>query len=214
MNKKSFKEINIPTWYFYYNISRKSKIRKNITTIKAVTIAEQIKEKICFFNFNKELLDKLFIKGEKKIYQIIESKNIKKEYLKKDLKEYEKKLKNLILENDYKTITNIELEIINKEKIKLIKKISSIKEEINTLSLNERNYILEYKLILNIWYFISNYKDFLSICRYFKFFEIFTSTVIIKAKSVYISLFQEIEQILMLLVNLMGIEPMYWSKAI
>jgi len=201
MNKKSFKEINIPTWYFYYNISRKSKIRKNITTIKAVTIAEKIKEKLCTFNFNKNLLEKLFIKGEQKIYQTIESKNIKKNYLKKELEEYEKKLKNLILENDYKNITNIELEIINKEKMNLIKKISSIKEEINNISLNERNYILEYKIIWNIWYFISNYKDFLSFCRYFKFFEIFTSTIIIKANSLYISLFQEIEQILMLLVD-------------
>jgi len=106
-----------------------------------------------------------------------------------------------------------EKEIILQEKENLIKKISSLKEEINSFEL-KRNYILEFSIFWNIWYYLVNHIHNNKECRYLRFYEIFTSTIIITAKGAIVPIFSDIRLIYTRLVDLTGIEPVYRSKAV
>jgi len=134
--------------------------------------------------------------------------------LEKEVKILEEELRNIIFNKDIiNNSNNIEKEIILQEKENLIKKNSSLKEEINSFEL-KRNYILEFSIFWNIWYYLVNHIHNNKECRYLRFYEIFTSTIIITAKGAIVPIFSDIRLIYTRLVDLTGIEPVYRSKAV
>jgi len=210
----SIDSLNIPIKSLHYKIPKKSKVYNKITFISTDKILNILYNNLLNFTFNKRLLNDILDKWEKQIQNNILEKNSRETYIKEQISNLEKQLRTILIDNKLINLSEIEKDLLEKEKQNIIKKISSLKEELNNLSTNTRNYILEYKIFWNIWYYLANLNINNTKGRYLKLFEFFASTLIITTKEPILSYFPHIKEIYARLVDLTGIEPVYRHKAV
>ena len=210
----SWDNLNIPLNVLHYKIPKKSKVYQKYSFIWTNKIVDFLKKELTNFIFNKTLLNKILKLWKKRLKTNLEKNSLRKRYLKEQIELLEKQLKTILIDNKLINLTQIESDVLEKEKQEIIKKISSLKEEYSNIEWVKRNYILEYNLFWNMWYILVNNKDKDNRYRYLKLFEILISTLVITSKSFILSYFSNIKDIYTRLVDLMGIEPMYWNKAI
>jgi len=209
----TFSDLNIPISYFLYSVSRKSKLHKKIKQIRLTDILDTFKKELLEINFTKRILNNLLIEWEKYIKQTLISIKEKQNIFKTTLNNLNKRLKKIIMDTNLSKLTPVEQQILEKEKKEIIKKIISLKAKTTTNTIN-RNYISDFKKLVNIWYFLVLNKKVLYKVRESGFLELFVSNFIISWNSSKLAVFDEIYKFSLRLVDLMGIEPMYWSKAI
>ncbi len=209
----TFSDLNIPISYFLYSVSRKSKLHKKIKQIRLTDILDTFKKELLEINFNKSILNKISKEWEKYIKQTLISIKEKQSIFRITLNNLNKRLKKIIMDTNLSKLSPIEQQILEKEKKEIIKKIISLKSKIET-NIPNRNYINYFKKFINIWYFLVSYKDNLYKVRESRFLELFVPNFIISWNTSKLVVFNEIYKFSLRLVNLMGIEPMYWSKAI
>jgi len=171
------------------------------------------KKQVLDINFNKQILNNLIKAGEKHLKQILTLNKEKQNIFKNELNQLNKKLKKIVIDTNLSDLTPIEQQILDREKKEIIKKIISLKSKSES-SILDKNYIEKYTKFLNIWYLLALNKDNLYKVRESKFLELFASNFIISSNTSKLVIFDEIYNISLLLVDLMGIEPMYRHKAV
>jgi DNA invertase Pin-like site-specific DNA recombinase len=207
-----FKDLNIPINYFLYSVSKKSKIYSKKKQVRLSEILDTFKEELLNINFDKYTREILLDEWEKYINGTVNSIIKKQKLVKYELEKNNKKLKQIIVDTNFSELSFIEQQILEREKNNLIKKIISLKSQSNNKL--QRDYLLDYKKLMNIWFFLIDNKEKLYKVRDSKFLKLFVPNFIVTWNGSKLLIFDEIYKLSRCLVDLTGIEPVYRHKAV
>ncbi len=113
--------INIPLKNLHYKISRKSIVYNSYSFISTGKISKFLINELSITNFKKTLLEKIINLWIKKIENKLEKKELRKKYLNEQISNLERQLKAILIDNKLIELSQIEKDLLEKEKQNIIK---------------------------------------------------------------------------------------------